>query len=154
MAVTPSRAQSRACHLHLLAWYQFRWLTLVYEHRRRKSTAATTELIAASVAEELKRTTTTISENVPDTTRSLCFSEPPNETHQELHHNDIGVTDASRIDYLHDVSDESGSTWHHLEKSTSHSSRPGDSSQSPRSALADLGYAESAVGISKKVALY
>ena len=117
------------------------------KRRRRKSSAPTTELIAASVAEELKLTTVTCPEIVPASTRSVCFSEPPNESHQESQPNENGAVDASRVEY---VSDESGSSWHVLEKSTSHNSRPDISSQSPRSALADFGYAESAVGISQK----
>lgn len=115
--------------------------------RRRKSSAPTTELIAASVAEELKLTTVTCPENVPPSTRSVCFSEPPNDLHQDPHPNENSVTDASRVEY---VSDESGSSWHVLERTTSHGSRPDVSSQSPISALADFGYAESAVGISRK----
>jgi Fungal specific transcription factor domain len=100
------------------------------------------------VAEELKLTTVTCPENVPPSTRSVCFSEPPSDPHQDLHPNDTSGTDCSRVEY---VSDESGSSWHVLERTTSHSSRPDISSQSPRSALVDFSYAESAVGISRKV---
>ncbi|KAF7503207.1 hypothetical protein GJ744_004210 [Endocarpon pusillum] len=115
---------------------------------RRKSSAPTTELIAASVAEELKLNTVSCPENVPPSTRSVCFSEPPNDIHQDPHPSGNPATDPSRVEY---VSDESGTSWHVLERATSHGSRPDVSSQSSGPALADFGYAESAVGLSKKI---
>jgi hypothetical protein len=125
--------------------------TRLRNHRRRKSSAAASELISASIREEI--VTVPCPETVTDARSSVCFSEPRDDVrhHSEAHSipNENGVTDTCRIEYVNDVSDESGS-WHPLEKSTSRSSRPDGSSQSPRSALAEFGYAESAVGISKK----
>ena len=122
------------------------------KRRRRKSSAAASELISATIREEI--VTVPCPETVTDARSSVCFSEPRDDVrhHSEPHSiaNENGVTDTCRIEYVNDVSDESGS-WQPLEKSISRGSRPDRSSQSPRSALADYGYAESAVGISKKV---
>ena len=118
--------------------------------RRRKSSPATTELIPTSVGDD--HTSVTLAESVPDLRNGLCFPESRDDGHPEPHLNENGTTDGFRNDYVNDVSDETGS-WHALEKTTSRSSRPEASSQSPRSALADFGYAESAVGISKKASL-
>ncbi len=133
-------------------------LRILCKYRRRKSSAVKTELITASLAASVGNeiTSATVPEHVPDSSRNVCFSETtPQNSHHEPHPNDHGATDACRVEYLNEVSDESGASWHHIpQKSTSHpSSRPDVSSQSPRSGLADFGYAESAVGISKKASL-
>lgn len=93
-------------------------------------------------------------DNLPHPKGSVCFSDARDESHHSPHPIDNGVVDALRNEYhLNEVSDESGSSWQILEHTGSHGSRHDNASQSPRSALADFPYAESAVGISKKVSL-
>lgn len=83
----------------------------------------------------------------------MFFPEVRDVGHHDSLSNEIAPPDSCRVEYPNDVSDESGSPWQVLEKSASHSSRPEGASQSPVSALADFGYAESAVRISKKASL-
>lgn len=146
MVVTPSLAPQST---QLIRPINLRKMTHT-SCRRRKSSAARTELISASVNEI---TSAPLPDSVTDSRKSACFSESRDDGQHTPHPNDNVTSDSCRVEYLNEVSDDSGTSWHALEKTHSQSSRHNTASQSPRSALANFGYAESAVGISKKVSL-